>query len=71
MLFPLDLKDQFMIGLWVSPWRKIFDGTETTYPGHARILAPTLGYQRFWWKGVYTSVYALNAFEKYFDENNK
>jgi hypothetical protein len=41
------------------------------YPGHARILAPTLGYQRFWWKGVYTSVYALNAFEKYMDENNK
>lgn len=39
------------------------------YPGHARILAPTLGYQRFWWKGVYTSVYALNAFEKYLDEN--
>ena len=41
------------------------------YPGHARILAPTLAYQRFWWKGVYTSVYALNAFEKYMDENNR
>lgn len=41
------------------------------YSGHARILAPTLGYQHFWWKGVYTSVYALNAFEKYFDANRK
>lgn len=41
------------------------------YPGHARILAPTIGYQRFWWKGAYTSVYALNAFEKYFDKNKK
>ncbi|MBA4058696.1 MAG: hypothetical protein C0490_28525 [Marivirga sp.] len=41
------------------------------YPGHARILAPTLGYQRFWWKGVYTSVYALNAFEKYLDEDKQ
>ncbi len=41
------------------------------YPGHARILAPTLGYQRFWWKGVYTSVHALNAFEKYLGENKK
>ena len=40
------------------------------YPGHARILAPTVGYQRFWWKGVYTSVHALNAFEKYFDKDN-
>ena len=54
-----------------TPWEKIFDGTEDIYPGHARILAPTLGYQRFWWEGVYTSVYALNAFEKYMDENNK
>lgn len=54
-----------------TPWGKIFDGTEDTYPGHVRILAPTLGYQHFWWKGVYTSVYALNAFEKYLDENKK
>jgi hypothetical protein len=48
-----------------------FDAPGENYPGHARILAPTLGYQRFWWKGVYTSVYALNAFEKYMDENKK
>jgi hypothetical protein len=48
-----------------------FDEPEENYPGHARILAPTLGYQRFWWKGIYTSVYALNAFEKYMDENKK
>lgn len=54
-----------------TPWRKIFDGTEDTYPGHARILGPALGYQRFWWKGVYTSLYAMSAFEKYYDENNK
>jgi hypothetical protein len=54
-----------------TPWGKIFDGTEETYPGQARILAPTLGYQRFWWEGLYTSVYALNAFEKYMDGNGK
>ena len=53
------------------PWGKIFDGTEDTYPGHARILGPALGYQRFWWKGVYTSLYAMSAFEKYYDEHNK
>lgn len=41
------------------------------FPGHARILGPTLGYQRFWWKGAYTSLYAMSAFEKYMDENNK
>jgi len=48
-----------------------FDAPGENYPGHARIIAPTLGYQRFWWKGVYTSLYALNAFEKYKDTNNK
>lgn len=53
------------------PWGKLFDGQRETYPGHARILAPTIGYQRFWWKGVYTSIHALSAFEKYMDENNK
>lgn len=53
------------------PFGPSFDGPGLNYPGHARILAPTVGYQRFWWKGVYTSVYALNAFEKYMDENKK
>ncbi|MFW2477792.1 MAG: hypothetical protein ACN4EP_12800 [Sediminibacterium sp.] len=48
-----------------------FDAQGENYPGHARILAPTLGYQRFWWKGAYSSVYALNAFEKYFDSNKQ
>ena len=52
-----------------TSWEKIFNGTEESFPGHARILAPTIGYQRFWWKGVYTSIYALNAFEKYYDSN--
>lgn len=53
------------------PFGPSFDAPGLNYPGHARILAPTLGYQRFWWQGVFTSVYALNAFEKYFDENKK
>jgi len=53
------------------PFGPSFDAPGLNYPGHARILAPTVGYQRFWWKGVYTSVHALNAFEKYMDENKK
>ncbi len=53
------------------PFGPSFDAPGLNYPGHARILAPTVGYQRFWWKGAYTSVYALNAFEKYMDENKK
>jgi hypothetical protein len=53
------------------PWGPSFDAPGLNYPGHARILAPTLAYQRFWWKGIYTSVHALNAFEKYVNEDKK
>lgn len=53
------------------PFGPSFDAPGLNYPGHARILAPTVGYQRFWWKGVYTSVHALNAFEKYLDQNKE
>lgn len=53
------------------PWGPSFDAKGENYPGHARILAPTLAYQRFWWKGIYTAVHALNAFEKYKDNANK
>lgn len=48
-----------------------FDKPGEGYPGHARILAPTIGYQRFLWKGLFTSIHALNAFEKYYDLNKK
>ena len=53
------------------PFGPSFDGPGLNYPGHARILAPTVGYQRFWLKGLYTSIHALNAFEKYLDKDNK
>lgn len=53
------------------PFGPSFDAPGLNFPGHARILAPTVGYQRFWWKGVYTSLHALNAFEKYLDQNKK
>lgn len=52
------------------PWGPSFDAPGENYPGHARILAPTLAYQHFWWKGAYTAVHALNAFEKYVDEDD-
>ncbi|MDZ4713098.1 MAG: hypothetical protein SGI89_12335 [bacterium] len=53
------------------PFGPSFNAPGLNYPGHARILAPTIGYQRFWWKGVFTSLHALNAFEKYLDKDNK
>jgi len=53
------------------PFGPDFDAPGLNYPGHAQILAPQIGYQRFWWKGLYTSITAMNAFENYYDENKK
>jgi hypothetical protein len=53
------------------PFGPSFDAPGLNYPGSARIIAPQIGYQRFWWKGIYTALYALNAFEKYMDEDKK
>jgi hypothetical protein len=53
------------------PFGPSFDAPGLNYPGHARILAPTLGYQRFLWKGAFASIQTLNAFEKYMDESGK
>jgi hypothetical protein len=53
------------------PFGPDLDGPGLNYPGHARIIAPQIAYQRFWWKGFYTSITAMNAFEKYFDQNKK
>ena len=34
------------------PFGPDFDAPGLNYPGHARIIAPQIGYQRFWWKGL-------------------
>ncbi|OBX21357.1 hypothetical protein LX77_01391 [Gelidibacter algens] len=68
----LDLKRSvynFPIGLPFGS--SSYDKPGEEYPGHGRIVAPTIGYQRFIWKGAFASVHALNAFEKYLDENDK
>ena len=53
------------------PWGKSFDAPGENYPGYVSQYVPSIAYQRFWWKGLYTSVHVLNAFQKYYDENNK
>ncbi|GMQ30694.1 hypothetical protein [Algoriphagus confluentis] len=53
------------------PFGPDFDMPGLNYLGYERKLAPQIGYKRFWRKGDYSSVYILNAFEKYVDENKK
>jgi hypothetical protein len=53
------------------PWGKSFDAPGENYPGYVRQKVIGFAYNRFWWKGVYTGVHAMNAFQKYYDEDNK
>lgn len=62
-------KSQFAWPLGI-PWGPSFDAPGENYPGYISQYVPSIAYQRFWWKGLYTSVHVLNAFQKYYDENN-
>jgi len=53
------------------PWGPSFDAPGENYPGYISQYVPTIAYNRFWWRGFYTGVYALNAFQKYYNEDNK
>jgi hypothetical protein len=53
------------------PWGKSFDAPGENYPGNVRQKVIGFAYNRFWWKGLYTGVHAMNAFQKYYDEDNK
>ena len=52
------------------PWGPSFDAEGENYPGYISQYVPSIAYNRFWWKGLYTGVYALNAFQKYYNEEN-
>lgn len=53
------------------PWGKSFDAPGENYPGHIGQNVIGLAYNRFWWKGLYTGVHAMNAFQKYYDESDR
>ena len=52
------------------PWGKSFDAPGENYPGYVSQNIIGLAYNHFWWKGLYTGVHAMNAFQKYIDEEN-
>ena len=52
------------------PYEDSFVAPEEKYPGYIREYGIAFVFQRFWWKGIYTSVHAMNGLQKYVDENN-
>jgi hypothetical protein len=53
------------------PYGKSFQAPEEKYQGYIRDFGIGLVYQRFLWKGAFTSVDAMNTFERYVDEDNR
>ena len=53
------------------PYGKSFDAPEEKFPGAIREFGFALVYQRFWWKGLYTGVHALNAAQRFLDDDNR
>lgn len=53
------------------PYGKSFEAPGEKYPGYIRDFGVALVYQRFLWKGVYGSVHAMNAVQRYVDDNDR
>lgn len=52
------------------PYGTSFQSPEEKYPGYIRTFGVAFVYQRFLWKGAYAAVHAMNALQKYVDEDN-
>ncbi|MEM9675949.1 MAG: hypothetical protein AAF992_25385 [Bacteroidota bacterium] len=48
-----------------------FETPEEEFPGYVREYGFALVYQRFWWKGLYTGVHVMNAWQSFVDENGQ
>ena len=53
------------------PWGKSFDAPEEKFPGYIREFGIGFAYQHFWWKGLYTGIHALNAAQKFRNDDNQ
>ncbi len=50
------------------PYGKSFEAPEEKFPGHIREYGFALAYQRFWWKGFYTGVHVMSAWQSFVDD---
>ena len=51
------------------PYGKSFEATEEQFPGYIREYGVALAYQRFWWKGVFTGIHVMNAWQSFFNDD--
>ncbi len=73
------ITDKDVISLELKTWRyyqplglpygKNFNSPEENFPGSIREVGFALAYQRFWWKGLYTGVHVMSAWQSFLDED--
>ena len=50
------------------PYGQSFEAPEEKFPGFVREYGFALAYQHFWWKGLYTGVHAMSAWQSFVNE---
>lgn len=48
-----------------------FEAPEEEFPGHIREKGFAFAYQHFWWKGLYTGVHVMNAWQNFVNTDGK
>lgn len=50
------------------PFGDSYEQHDEKFPGYIREFGFALAYQRFWWKGLYTGVHMMNAWQNFVNE---
>ena len=53
------------------PYGDSYQAEDEKYPGYIREIGFALVYQRFFWKGAYAAIHAMQAYQIYVDDSNK
>lgn len=53
------------------PYGPSYEAPEEKFPGYIREYGFAFAYQRFWWKGLYTAIHVMNAWQSFVDENGQ
>ena len=51
------------------PYGEFYEAPAEKFPGYIREYGIAFAYQHFWWKGLYTGIHVMNAFQKFVDED--
>lgn len=53
------------------PYGNSFENPDYEFPGYIREFGFAPVYQRFWYKGLYTGIHIMGAWQKFMDKNNQ